>query len=459
MAVIEYLKKTRESSIYQALSSQFQNSPGRLTLALSKETSGYSGKELVHISEDPSFFDAPDFKGKDTTRFPARIKAMATLLRNQECFGYFEIQHDKGVITVAPKGADDSTLASASVKLKALELWHSYTREEVHSIFAPETKFTPRAGTWGLQGIVAVPGQDGDYVFFVTYGQSQAEHEFDESVSVSGVLSWQSQPQQAFSSPVIKRLIAHDSQRNSIHLFLRVAKGEKYAYFGKLSYITHDAERQKPVYFQWQINEWPPTESFLSEVGLKLVPDEFPNADGGESIATELGAPERQLIEADPPAPKATRFGVPTKEFQAKKLSFSAEKDAANKKLGLLGEEKVVEFEQQALTKAGKLELAAQVRHVSKLDGDGAGYDILSFTPAGEKKYIEVKTTRGNQYVGFFISSNEVSFSRAHAENYYLYRIYGWGETETKFYILRGAMEEKVDLEPVSYRARPKGTG
>ena len=62
MAVIEYLRKTRESSIYQALSSQFQNSPGRLTLALSKETSGYSGKELVHISEDPSFFDAPDFK-------------------------------------------------------------------------------------------------------------------------------------------------------------------------------------------------------------------------------------------------------------------------------------------------------------------------------------------------------------------------------------------------------------
>ena len=459
MVAIEYLKKTRESSIYQALSSQFQNSPGRLTLVLSREASGYSGKELVHIFEDPSFFYAPDFKGKDTSRFPSRIKAMATLLRNHRWFGYFEIQHDKGVITVEPKGIDDSTPRSASLKLKALELWHPYTREEVHSIFAPGAKFTPRAGTWGLQGIVAVPGQDGDYVFFVTYGQSQAEHEFDESVSVSGVLSWQSQPQQAFSSPVIKRLISHDSQRNSIHLFLRVAKGEKYTYFGKLSYITHDAERQKPVYFQWQINEWPPTQSFLAEVGLRLVPDEFPDAEGERSIAIGLDAHERRLIEADPPTPKATRFGVPTKEFQAKKLSFSADTDAANKRLGLLGEEKVVEFEQQALTKAGKLDLATQVRHVSKLDGDGAGYDILSFTPTGEKKYIEVKTTRGNQYVGFYISSNEVSFSRVHPENYYLYRIYGWGETETKFYILRGAMEEAVDLEPVSYRARPKGVG
>ena len=35
--------------------------------------------------------------------------------------------------------------------------YEDYAREAVHGIFAPETTFTPQAGTWGLQGIVAIP--------------------------------------------------------------------------------------------------------------------------------------------------------------------------------------------------------------------------------------------------------------------------------------------------------------
>ena len=33
--------------------------------------------------------------------------------------------------------------------------------------------------------------------------------------------------------------------------------------------------------------------------------------------------------------------------------------------------------------------------HVSEIEGDGAGYDIKSYTPDGKVRYIEVKTTRG----------------------------------------------------------------
>ena len=29
--------------------------------------------------------------------------------------------------------------------------YEDYAREAVHGIFAPETTFTPQAGTWGLQ--------------------------------------------------------------------------------------------------------------------------------------------------------------------------------------------------------------------------------------------------------------------------------------------------------------------
>jgi hypothetical protein len=38
-----------------------------------------------------------------------------------------------------------------------LLLYSDYTRQQVHDIFASHTPFTPQAGTWGLQGIVAIP--------------------------------------------------------------------------------------------------------------------------------------------------------------------------------------------------------------------------------------------------------------------------------------------------------------
>ena len=57
-----------------------------------------------------------------------------------------------------------------------------YPRAEVHEIFSPEGSFTLQAGTWGLQGIVAIPGRPGDDVFFVTYGQKLGTHEFDDSI-------------------------------------------------------------------------------------------------------------------------------------------------------------------------------------------------------------------------------------------------------------------------------------
>jgi hypothetical protein len=70
-----------------------------------------------------------------------------------------------------------------------LTKYHDYTRESVHSIFSPQTVFTPQAGTWGLHGIVPIPGRPRDYVFFVTYGQTQGEHVFDEGITDDGVLT------------------------------------------------------------------------------------------------------------------------------------------------------------------------------------------------------------------------------------------------------------------------------
>ncbi len=56
------------------------------------------------------------------------------------------------------------------------------------------------------------------------------------------------------------------------------------------------------------------------------------------------------------------------------------------KKLGFAGELMVMNYEIEILIKAGKEKLARQVRHVSEEDGDGAGYDILSYCADGTIK-------------------------------------------------------------------------
>ena len=43
-------------------------------------------------------------------------------------------------------------------------------------------------------------------------------------------------------------------------------------YLGRLAYVTHDADREQPVHFQWQlIDDWPPPSAVLTRMGLQLV--------------------------------------------------------------------------------------------------------------------------------------------------------------------------------------------
>ena len=53
--------------------------------------------------------------------------------------------------------------------MRQLVRYEKYSRRDVHDIFSPDTKFTPQAGSWGMQGIVRVPGTQHDYIFLVTY--------------------------------------------------------------------------------------------------------------------------------------------------------------------------------------------------------------------------------------------------------------------------------------------------
>lgn len=96
---------------------------------------------------------------------------------------------------------------------------------------------------------------------------------------------------------------------------------------------------------------------------------------------------------------------------------------------GLKGEEIAVEIEKEYLKSINREDLAEKVKQVS-IDGDGAGYDILSYFPDGQEKYIEVKSSKNSNSNSFNISSNELDFMKRNQYNYQIWRIFNINEND-----------------------------
>ena len=129
--------------------------------------------------------------------------------------------------------------------------------------------------------------------------------------------------------------------------------------------------------------------------------------------------------------------------------------DAANRALGLAGEQAVVELERDRLRRGGRPRLADAVTHVSQEEGDGLGYDVRSYDLAGQEKFIEVKTTRRGPQWPMKISSNEVRFSNEEAGRFHLYRVFDFDRPRRGLYELPGRIEDSCQLRPAVYDALP----
>ena len=335
---------------------------------------------------------------------------------------------------------------------QSLKLFDDFSRQDVHAIFSPETRFTPQAGTWGLQGIVDVPDRPVDYVFFVTFGQEQGTHKFDEFVTEDGVLSWQSQPKQGFDDRRIKNLIAHDETVSNVYLFLRTTSRRDYTYLGRLKYLDHDSTKERPVYFQWQILDWSAAHETASRIGLRLSSSE-------PVITGDIPQPRQlhNLIEAESPRGRQRGHAVAHKRGRVRRPDYIAN-HAANEALGLLGELLVLRRERERLIASGRPDLADLVRHTAVLENDTAGYDILSFDAAGAKRFIEVKTTRGPADADFFMSANELAFAAMHPGSYCLYRLYDYVDEfdSAKYFVVPGEIANNplLELVPTNFKVR-----
>jgi RecB family endonuclease NucS len=113
--------------------------------------------------------------------------------------------------------------------------------------------------------------------------------------------------------------------------------------------------------------------------------------------------------------------------FRGRTVNF-IQNGIENKRLGDLGELWVMKHEIDKLKEANKHNLIEKVKHTSKDEGDGTGFDIQSFDKEGNKIFIEVKTTKGKKNSTFFITRNELEKSKIEKASYFLYRLYNYNE-------------------------------
>ena len=163
-----------------------------------------------------------------------------------------------------------------------------------------------------------------------------------------------------------------------------------------------------------------------------------------ESILDVLVNPPEPFISAE----KHIALDRPQFKYKVNYLT----REAANIALGSAGERFIVNYEHARLMYLGKENLADRVERISETRGDQAGFDILSFDETGKDRYIEVKTTKYGKQTPFFISSNELDFSKQNSDKYHLYRLFQFRK-EPKLFTLQGYLENNFRLAATAFRA------
>lgn len=207
----------------------------------------------------------------------------------------------------------------------------------------------------------------------------------------------------------------------------------------------------------------------LDELGLPWIPGYKPRPNYQNAIFDAIDRyltqhpAVLQMAPAPPPAPAASEVFVPPPTLsdaapapaRLRRLvrKFDpVKRDFINRSLGKAGEEYVVNLERRQLEEDGRSDLAHKVRWVAVDDGDGAGYDVLSFNRQGRERLIEVKTTNGSARTPFFITRNERSIATERPDDWLIYRVHLFAR-DPHIFSIAPPLEKTVRLRSEVWRA------
>ncbi|SHI49020.1 protein of unknown function [Cruoricaptor ignavus] len=161
-----------------------------------------------------------------------------------------------------------------------------------------------------------------------------------------------------------------------------------------------------------------------------------------------------------PPA-EITTIKEKTRRFIARKVDWEKARDR-NNEIGDQGEEFILEFEIDRLIEVlsiDRISAIQNVQHLSRLQGDGLGYDISSINDCGSPRYIEVKTTSGGFNQPFYMSKNEKNFFEEYGDSAFIYRVYNFNR-ETRHgdvtIITQNELFTNFNFDTITWQVTPK---
>lgn len=188
---------------------------------------------------------------------------------------------------------------------------------------------------------------------------------------------------------------------------------------------------------------------------LRNNPDIQALFDADSEVTPSVPAVEDFLAALDqPPVPeerKAPAVAEPRPIYNPVGINY-LEREARNRSLGEAGERFVINFERARLIHAGKASLADRIEQVSATAGPAAGFDVRSFEEDGSDRFIEAKTTKYGKSTPFFVTPNELRFSRENASRYFLYRMFRFRDGP-RLFALHGRLEERCIVKPSQFVA------
>ena len=200
------------------------------------------------------------------------------------------------------------------------------------------------------------------------------------------------------------------------------------------------------------INGYKPAKNYQKDLIMVVV--EYITAHGIERVlANAKGATKSAssaLVYQKAPVMKSRQQAEAFDIHQFIIRQWPATRDAKLRQLGAAGEKFVFNAEKARLKDCGNL--ASKVRWVAKEDGDGAGFDILSFSKQGKERFLEVKTTNGSATTPFWITANELRVSQENQDKFRIIRLYNFARKPTA-YKLKPPLQDRVKLEAKQYLA------
>lgn len=170
------------------------------------------------------------------------------------------------------------------------------------------------------------------------------------------------------------------------------------------------------------------------------------------AIPTDIVFDKRVWVDAPTPTHHSDEQKNVLRMFNPVRRDYLAQ-EARNRSLGRAGELYVAELEARRLHEAGAKSLSERVEHVAETQGDGLGFDVLSFDASGKEKLIEVKTTAFDKFTPFYVTRNELARSEKDAMTYHLYRVFAFRDSP-KLFELPGTISRNCHLDIATYLAR-----